>query len=60
MPTFVYGDQVEDYELEYLEANYIEDVDYRVMDVLVKDEFDAIINCFKSSDSVKHKIKKRL
>jgi hypothetical protein len=60
MPTFIYGDQVEDYDLDFLEASYIEGVDYRIIDTLVKDEFDAIIKCFKNSDSVKFKIKRRL
>ena len=60
MPTFIYGDQVEDYDLDFLEASYIEGVDYRIIDTLVKDEFDAIIRCFKNSDSVKFKIKRRL
>jgi hypothetical protein len=60
MPTFIYDDQVEDYQLELLDASYIEDVDYRIIDVLVKNEFDAIINCFKNSNSVKFKIKRRL
>ena len=60
MTTFIYGDQVEDYEMEFLESNYIEGIDYSVLDSLLKDEFDAIIRCFKNSDSVKFKIKKRL
>lgn len=60
MPTFIYGDQVEDYNLEILSANYIENIDYVIIDVLIKQEFDAIINCFKNSNSVKFKIKKRL
>jgi hypothetical protein len=60
MPTFIYGDQVEDYKLDLLDANYIEGVDYMILDVLVTMEFDAIINCFKNSNSVKFKIKKRL
>jgi hypothetical protein len=60
MPTFIYGDQVEDYKLELLDANYIEDIDYKILDILLKEEYDAIINCFRNSDSVKFKIKKRL
>lgn len=60
MTTFIYGDQVEDYLLEYLESNYIEEIDYRVLDELVREEFEAIIKCLKNSDSVKFKIKKRL
>ncbi len=60
LSTFIYGDQVEDYELEQLDANYIEGVDYAILDLLTKGEFEAIINCFKNSNSVKFKIKKRL
>lgn len=60
MTTFLYGDQVEDYEVEFLESNYIEGVDYLVQDVLLEKEFDAMISCFKNSASVKFKIKKRL
>ena len=60
MPTFIYGDQVEDYKLELLDANYIEGIDYVILDMLLDKEFDAIINCFKNSNSVKFKIKKRL
>jgi hypothetical protein len=60
MTTFVYGDQVEDYKLELLEANYIEGIDYIVIDRMIKTEFDSIINCFKNSNSVKFKIKKQL
>ncbi len=60
MTTFIYGDQVEDYEVEFLESNYIEGVDYLVQDILLKGEFEAIIHCFRNSDSVKSKIKKRL
>jgi len=60
MTTFIYGDQVEDYKLETFDANYIEGVDYMALDILVKNEFDAIIHCFKTSNSVKNKIKKML
>jgi hypothetical protein len=60
MPTFIYGDQVEDYKVELLETNYIEDIDYVIVDTLIKEEFAAVINCLKNSSSVKFKIKKRL
>ena len=60
MTTFVYGDQVEDYKLDLLESNYIEGIDYIVIDRMIKTEFDSIINCFKNSNSVKFKIKKQL
>ena len=60
MTTFIYGDQVEDYDVELLDSNYIEGIDYSILDTLRKEEFEAIISCFKNSDSVKFKIKKRL
>ena len=60
MPTFIYGDQVEDYQVEYLESTYIEGIDYKILDVLIESEFQAIINCLKNSNSVKNKIKRRL
>jgi hypothetical protein len=60
MTTFLYGDQVEDYDVTFLETNYIEGIDYSIQDVLLEKELKAIIACFKNSDSVKFKIKKRL
>jgi len=60
MPTFIYGDQVEDYQLEFLDSNYIDGIDYVIQDVLLEEELKAIVDCFKNSDSVKFKIKKRL
>ena len=60
MTTFIYGDQVEDYDLETFEVNSIEGVDYVILDSLISAELEAIIKCFKNSNSVKNKIKKRL
>lgn len=58
MHTFIYGDQVEDYEVDLFESNYIEGIDYKIIDKLTKKEFDAIIYCFRNSNSVRFKIKK--
>ncbi|HEY4109899.1 hypothetical protein [Puia sp.] len=60
MPTFIYGDQVEDYEQALFESNYMEGIDYVILDILVKKEFDAIIHCFRNSNSVRFKIKKMI
>lgn len=60
MITFIYGDQVEDYDVELMDSNYIEGIDYSILDTLLDEEFKAIVTCFKNSDSVKFKIKKRL
>jgi hypothetical protein len=58
MPTFLYGDQIEDYEVELFESNYVEGIDYVILDKLVKKEFDAVIQCFRTSGSVRFKIKR--
>jgi len=64
VPSFVTIDHgctnIDDYKLELLETNYIEGIDYVIIDTLIKEEFGAVINCFKNSSSVKYKIKKRL
>lgn len=57
---FIYGDQVEDYEMEDLASTYILNVSYIIIDVLTKAEYNAIIQCLLISNSVKRKIKKFL
>lgn len=61
LPTFIYGNQVEDYQLEILEDVYrIKGIDYEEKGILLDTEFDAIINCIINSASTKRKIKKLL
>jgi hypothetical protein len=61
LPTFIYGDQVENYELELMEDIYkIRGVDYEVLDILMDSEFIEVINCIKNSASAKRKIKRLL
>lgn len=61
MPTFIYGDQIEDYEVAVFEQVYpIEGVDYEILDTLTDAEFTSLKNCLLNSKSVKHKIKKYL
>lgn len=61
MPTFIYGNQVEDYEIEILEDVYtIQGVDYEEKGILKETEFKAIIDCILNSSSTKRKIKKLL
>lgn len=61
LPTFIYGNQVEDYELEILEAVYkIPGVDYEVKGSLNDSEFQAVLECILKSSSTKRKIKKLL
>lgn len=61
LPTFIYGNQVEDYELEILEDVYrIKGVDYEEKGILTDVEFAAIIQCIINSASTKRKIKNLL
>lgn len=61
LPTYVYGNQVEDYELEIMEEIYpIKGVDYEEKGILTDAEFIAIIKCIINSASTKRKIKKLL
>lgn len=59
--TYVYGNEVEDYEVEILSQIYaIENIDYQILDTLTKDEFEALYKCISNSGSTKRKIKKLL
>ena len=60
-PTFIYGDQIEDYEVEIFEDIYtIEGIDYVIEDTLTGDEFSALKECLLNSKNVRNKIKKYL
>jgi hypothetical protein len=61
LPTFIYGNQVEDYKIENLETIYkIEGVDYEEQGILTEKEYQAILECILKSSSTKRKIKKLL
>lgn len=61
LPTFIYGNQVEDYEIEIFEEIYkIQGVDYEEKGVLNEAEFKNILDCIIKSSSTKRKIKKLL
>lgn len=61
LPTFIYGDEVEDYKVELMEDVYkIEGVDYEIMGELTPAEYKALIECLLISKSVKRKIKRYL
>lgn len=61
MTTYLYGDEVEDYQVELIEDVYkIEGIDYEIMDTLKTEEYNNIIDCLLKSGSVKRKIKKYL
>lgn len=57
-PTFVYGAQVDMYDLSILNETYqVEGVEYEVVGVLKKEEFKNLLECFVKSGSVKRKFK---
>lgn len=61
LPTFIYGNQVEDYEVEILENTYkIPGVDYEEMGILTESEFTSILACIINSSATRRKIKKLL
>ena len=58
--TFIYGDEIEAYDVKTVEANYYLGVNYKGEGRLTNEEFSALIGCFANSDSVKGKHKKAL
>lgn len=61
LPTFIYGNQVEDYDIEIIEDVYkIKGIDYEEKGVLIDSEFQEILKCIINSSSTKRKIKKLL
>jgi hypothetical protein len=59
--TFMYGNEVEDYDLDILQHNHkIEGVDYEMMGTLIEAEYKDIISCLKQSTSIRRGISKHL
>lgn len=61
LDTFLYGEWLDDYTIEQLEAAYsIEHVDYEIIGELTEEELAAVIRCFVNSSRVKRKYKRML
>jgi len=61
LDTFLYGEWLDDYTIEQLEAAYsIEHVDYEIVGELTEAELNSIIKCFANSTRVKRKYKRML
>ncbi len=59
--THIYGHQIDDYEVSLLEETYpIENTDYYIWGKMKKNLFNSLIDCLKTSKSVKRKYKKIL
>ena len=60
-PTFIYGSEINDYEVKLLNQIYqVEKVDYEIIGSLKKEEFKNLVECFLKSTSVKRKYKSLL
>ncbi|MFZ1530103.1 MAG: hypothetical protein WAT19_15225 [Ferruginibacter sp.] len=61
LPTYIYGNEVEDYQVSLLDEVYkIEGIDYELKGILLKQEYDALLICLKQSRAVKRGIKRML
>jgi hypothetical protein len=59
MPTFIYGSQIDSYELSILKEVYqVEGVEFEKIGILKKDEYKSILECFSKSRTVRIKFKK--
>ena len=59
--TFMYGNEVEDYQLDILKFNHkVEGVDYEILGTLYKQEYEDILSCLKQSTSLRRGVKKYL
>lgn len=58
LPTFIYGNQIDTYELPILKDVYrVEGIEYEIIGMLKKEEYKNIIECFLKSKVVKIKYK---
>lgn len=61
LPTYIYGNDIETYEVSILRSVYTNPrSDYRVEGKLTDSEFTALMDCIKNSSSVKNGIKRGL
>ena len=59
--TYLYGEQLDEYEISLLEDIYpLEDIDYEIVGTLTDIELAAVIHCFANSATVKQKYKRLL
>lgn len=61
MDTFLYGQWLDEYDLENLKDKYqVEGIEYKIIGELLEDELQKVINCFTASAVVKRKFKRLL
>jgi len=56
--TAIYGQQIDLYDKSVIESQYpLENVHYKIIDTLLPEELEAVLNCLRTSSSVKRKYK---
>ncbi|MBI4648252.1 MAG: hypothetical protein HY738_17130, partial [Bacteroidia bacterium] len=59
LPTFLYGSQIDTYNLNILKDVYkVEGIEYKIIGTLKDEEYNSIIKCFLKSKAVKNKYKR--
>jgi hypothetical protein len=62
LPTHMYGDQINDYELKAItrDGTIKEGVEYEIVGMLTQQEFSSIYQCLSQNNSTKNRIKRLL
>ena len=61
LPTFIYGNDIEDYQISTLQKKYqTEGKDYQLIGALLPDEFQNLMQCIQDSGSIKRGIRRAL
>ncbi len=60
LTSYIYGEQLDTHNTNYLREQYQSDADYEVFGKMKEDIFYSLIDCLKKSKSVKRKYKRML
>lgn len=60
LPTFVYADEIDSYDVEIIDKNYQLGVNYRVEGKLTDKEFKDLLDCVVNSTAIKRGFKRML
>ena len=60
LPTFVYADEIDSYDVEIIDKNYKLGMNYKVEGKLTQKEFNALIDCVVNSTAIKRGIRRLL
>lgn len=61
LPTFIYGNDIEDYQITTLQKKYqTKGKDYQLIGALLPNEFQSLMQCIQNSGSIKRSIRRAL